>query len=58
MVRSVTGALVEIGRGARPETWIDEMLANRDRRLGPTTAPADGLTLWRVGYDEDDPRDG
>jgi tRNA pseudouridine38-40 synthase len=58
MVRSVTGALVEIGRGARPATWIDELLANRDRRLGPTTAPADGLTLWRVGYDEDDPHDG
>jgi len=58
MVRSVTGALVEIGRGARPATWIDELLASRDRRLGPTTAPADGLTLWRVGYDEDDPRDG
>jgi tRNA pseudouridine38-40 synthase len=58
MVRSVMGALAEIGRGARPETWIDELLASRDRRLGPITAPAHGLTLWRVGYDEDDPRDG
>jgi tRNA pseudouridine38-40 synthase len=58
MVRSVTGALAEIGRGARQATWIDELLANRDRRLGPMTAPAHGLTLWRVGYDEDDPRDG
>jgi tRNA pseudouridine38-40 synthase len=57
MVRSVTGALVEVGRGARPATWIDELLASRDRRKGPTTAPANGLTLWRVGYDEDDPRD-
>jgi tRNA pseudouridine38-40 synthase len=57
MVRSVTGALIEIGRGARPETWIDDLMASRDRRLGPTTAPAHGLTLWRVGYDEDDPRD-
>ena len=57
MVRSITGALVEIGRGARPLTWIDELLLERDRRLGPMTAPARGLTLWRVGYDDDDPRD-
>jgi tRNA pseudouridine38-40 synthase len=57
MVRSVMGALAEIGRGARPGTWIDELLASRDRRLGPMTAPAHGLTLWRVGYDEDDPDD-
>ena len=27
----------------------------KDRRLGPKTAPAHGLTLWRVGYDEDEP---
>jgi tRNA pseudouridine38-40 synthase len=58
MVRTVAGALVEVGRGARPATWIDELLASRDRRLGPMTAPAIGLTLWRVGYDEDDPNDG
>jgi tRNA pseudouridine38-40 synthase len=58
MVRSVMGALADVGRGARPATWIDDLLATRDRRQGPTTAPADGLTLWRVGYDDDDPRDG
>jgi tRNA pseudouridine38-40 synthase len=54
MVRSITGALTEIGRGARPVSWIDDLLAARDRRLGPMTAPAHGLTLWRVGYDDDD----
>jgi tRNA pseudouridine38-40 synthase len=58
MVRSIVGGLIEIGRGGRPPTWIDELLAGRDRRLGPMTAPANGLTLWRVGYDDDDPRDG
>jgi tRNA pseudouridine38-40 synthase len=57
MVRSITGALADIGRGARPVSWIDEMLTAKDRRLGPTTAPAHGLTLWRVGYDTDDPDD-
>jgi tRNA pseudouridine38-40 synthase len=57
MVRSITGALVEIGRGVRSPAWIDELLLARDRRQGPTTAPALGLALWRVGYDDDDPRD-
>jgi len=55
MVRSITGALADIGRGARPVTWIDDLLSAKDRRLGPMTAPAHGLTLWRVGYDDDDP---
>jgi tRNA U38,U39,U40 pseudouridine synthase TruA len=54
MVRSITGALAEIGRGAKPVGWIDELLAAKDRRLGPMTAPAHGLTLWRVGYDDDE----
>ena len=55
MVRNVAGALVEVGRGARPVAWMDELLAARDRRRGPTTAPAHGLTLWRVGYGEELP---
>ncbi len=55
MVRNVAGALVEVGRGARPVPWMDELLAARDRRRGPTTAPAHGLTLWRVGYGEELP---
>lgn len=55
MVRNAVGALVEIGRGARPAAWIDELLATRDRRAGGTTAPAHGLTFWRVGYDDDEP---
>ncbi|HEY8447154.1 MAG TPA: tRNA pseudouridine(38-40) synthase TruA [Thermomicrobiales bacterium] len=55
MVRAIVGALVEIGRGKRAPQWIDELLAARDRRLGPMTAPAAGLTLWRVGYEGDEP---
>ncbi len=55
MVRGIVGALVEIGRGARSPEWIEELLACRDRRFGPMTAPATGLTLWRVGYDNDEP---
>jgi tRNA pseudouridine38-40 synthase len=55
MVRNIAGTLVEIGRGARTVEWVDELLASRDRRLGATAAPAEGLTLWRVGYEDDDP---
>jgi tRNA pseudouridine38-40 synthase len=44
---------MEIGRGSRPATWIDELLVGRDRRMAGTMAPADGLILWRVGYGDD-----
>ena len=53
MVRNIAGALMEIGRGSRPATWIGELLAGRDRRMAGSMAPADGLILWRVGYGDD-----
>lgn len=52
MVRSVAGALAEVGRGRRPPGWPGDILAARDRRLAPRTAPAAGLTLVEVVYDE------
>jgi tRNA pseudouridine38-40 synthase len=55
MVRSIVGALVEIGSGTRPPEWITQLLRERDRRLGPSTAPPHGLVLWRVGYGHDVP---
>lgn len=58
MVRNLVGAFVEVGRGARPGGWVGTVLGVRDRRVGVTTAPPHGLTLWRVGYDDervDDP---
>jgi tRNA pseudouridine38-40 synthase len=54
MVRNIVGALVEIGQGRQREDWIDGMLAARDRRLGPVSAPSHGLTLWRVGFGGDE----
>jgi tRNA pseudouridine38-40 synthase len=57
MVRNLVGALVEIGRGAREPAWLGEVLAARDRRLGAATAPAHGLTFWRVGYGDEVPDD-
>jgi tRNA pseudouridine38-40 synthase len=50
MVRNIVGALTEVGEGRREPEWLDELLAAADRRVGPKTASPEGLTLWRVGY--------
>ena len=50
MVRTIVAALIEVGAGRRAPAWIAELLAARDRRLGPAPAPPQGLTLWGVGY--------
>jgi tRNA pseudouridine38-40 synthase len=50
MVRSIAGALAEVGRGRRPARWVGEVLRARNRRLAPRTAPAGGLTLMEVIY--------
>jgi tRNA pseudouridine38-40 synthase len=49
-VRSIVGSLVEVGRGARPEGWIAEILEAKDRTACGPVAPADGLFLERVEY--------
>jgi tRNA pseudouridine38-40 synthase len=53
MVRNIVALLVDVGRGAREPEWIDQVLASGDRRHAGGTAPAHGLTLWRVGYGDD-----
>jgi len=50
LARGIAGALAEVGRGRRPPEWVAEVLRARDRRLGPRTAPAGGLTLVDVIY--------
>jgi len=50
MVRNVAAALVAVGRGERPPSWVGDALASRDRRRAPPPAPAHGLTLVRVEY--------
>lgn len=53
MVRNFVGALLQVGQGRRNPEWISELLAERDRRLGPVVAPPQGLTLSRVGFPGD-----
>jgi tRNA pseudouridine38-40 synthase len=50
MVRSIAGALAEVGQRRRPASWVGDVLRARDRRLAPRTAPAAGLTLMEVIY--------
>ena len=50
MVRTMVGTLVEVGAGRRPESWVADALAARDREAAGPTAPAHGLTLWDVRY--------
>ena len=50
LVRSIAGALAEVGHGRRPPEWVGEVLEARDRRLAARTAPAGGLTLMEVIY--------
>jgi tRNA pseudouridine38-40 synthase len=50
MVRNITGALVEIGRGRFEPIWLDECLRSRQRALESQTAPARGLCMMNVEY--------
>ena len=50
MVRGLVGTLVEIGRGRRPASSMDELLTLRDRASIGRTAPATGLFLVAVEY--------
>ncbi len=53
MVRNIMGALVSIGKGKITIDELKEIFQKKDRRLAPATAPASGLCLEKVIYDED-----
>ncbi len=51
MIRNIVGALVYVGAGRQPPSWIGELLAGGDRtRAAPTYAP-DGLYFTGADYD-------
>lgn len=52
MVRAIAGTLMDVGRGHRPESQVEEILASRDRAQAGPTAPAQGLFLMRVTYEK------
>jgi tRNA pseudouridine38-40 synthase len=50
MVRSLTGFLIEVGRGRRSPAEVPDLVAARDRSVVPSPAPPAGLVLWHVAY--------
>ena len=52
MVRAVAGTLAEVGAGLRPPGAMRDILDARDRRAAGATAPACGLTLVGVHYED------
>jgi tRNA pseudouridine38-40 synthase len=53
MVRIIAGTLIEVGRGVIAPEDIVKILKGLDRGLAGPTAPAHGLTLIGIYYDED-----
>ncbi len=51
MVRSIVGTLLEVGRGEKDFDTIQTAIVGGDRNLAGATAPAHGLTLFRVYYE-------
>jgi len=52
MVRTIVGTLVEVGRGRRSPREMSRLLEKKDRRFGGRTAPAQGLCLAQVKYND------
>ncbi|HRL21679.1 MAG TPA: tRNA pseudouridine(38-40) synthase TruA [Alcaligenes sp.] len=50
MIRNLMGALIYIGQGRQPASWMAQLLARRDRRLSAPTFDASGLYLAGVDY--------
>lgn len=50
-IRNMVGALVWVGQGRRPASWVAEVLDSRDRTRGAATFMPDGLYLAGVRYD-------
>lgn len=52
MVRILTGTLIEVGSGKRKPEELKKILESRDRAAAGKTAPAQGLYLWEVYYQD------
>lgn len=50
MVRNIAGALMAVGTGRRPVSWISELMEVRNRCASAPTAKAGGLYLVSVSY--------
>lgn len=58
MVRAIVGTLLWVGRGKTSVERFGEIVRSQDRAQAGPSAPAQGLCLTRVTYDEDETRAG
>lgn len=52
MVRSIVGTAIAASEERKPAAWMRDVLAGRDRAAAGAVAPAHGLTLTDVAYDD------
>lgn len=50
MVRMLTGALVEVGKGRWTADYVKELLDSKNPSVGKENVPPQGLYLWEVKY--------
>ena len=50
LVRNIVGSLLLVGRGEKPEAWVAELLAGRDRTVAGPTEPSGGLVFLAALY--------
>jgi tRNA pseudouridine38-40 synthase len=50
-VRSIVGTLLAVGRGEIDEATVERAIKHGQRNLAGSTAPAHGLTLKTVQYE-------
>ncbi|HPC35575.1 MAG TPA: tRNA pseudouridine(38-40) synthase TruA [Candidatus Marinimicrobia bacterium] len=53
MVRMLVGSMMEVARGKYPISAFKNLLGKNDTTMQVYTAPAQGLFLWNVKYQED-----
>lgn len=53
MVRIIIALMLKVGEGKIPVSQVPKLMAEKSRQAIPYVAPAKGLYLWKVYYDED-----
>jgi len=51
MVRNIVGTLIYVGKGKHPATWVNELLASKERSKAAPTFGPEGLCLEKVEYE-------
>lgn len=52
MVRIIAGTLMQVGMGVYPPEHMKDVIESKDRQMAGPTAPARGLVLVGIAYDE------